>query len=73
MIGHFVSEDDENWLNFLLLLQIVDLLSSPQITVDEAVYLQLLIEHHHQEFSGLYPEKSITPKMHYMVHIPILK
>ena len=31
-------------------------------------YLSIIIEEHHSLFKKLYPDKSITPKMHYMIH-----
>jgi 5-hydroxyisourate hydrolase-like protein (transthyretin family) len=30
----------------------------------------MLIEDFLEEFKVLYPERSLTPKMHYLVHIP---
>ena len=69
MVGHLVPKEDQNWKNFLLLLQIVDYLLAPTVTVDECSYLQILIEEHHQEFVKLYPDSNVTPKMHYMVHM----
>lgn len=70
MIGHLVPEDDTCWKNLILLLQIMDYLLAPKLTRDEAAYLQVLIEQHHNTYSRLYPEESITPKFHYMVHMP---
>ena len=68
MIGCHIPEDDEKWLNFLLLLQIVDIFA-PVISEDEVAFLQVLIQQHHETFAVLYPEKSITLKMHYMIHM----
>ena len=50
----------------------VDLLFAPEISDDEIGYLQMLIVDHHTDFVQLYPECSVTPKMHYMVHMPRL-
>lgn len=72
MTAHKIPEDDRFWVNFLLLLNIADLLMAPQITHDEVAYLQLLVQEHHEEFVALYPEEVVTPKMHYMVHMPDL-
>ena len=72
MVGRYVPEEDENWCNLLLLLRIVAYLFSSKITFDEADYVAILIEQHHQEFRDLYPDKSNTPKFHYMVHMPRL-
>ena len=72
MVGHLVPEDDEKWCNLMLLMRITMYLFSPKITSDEADYIAILIEQHHQTFTVLYPEESITPKFHYMVHMPRL-
>lgn len=72
MVGRYVPEEDENWCNLLLLLRIVAYLFSPKITFDEADYVAILIEQHHQGFRDPYPDESITPKFHYMVHMPRL-
>lgn len=72
IIGDLVPSDDDYWLNFLLMMDIVDLLFSPKIAEDDAPYLVSLINDHHQQFSRLYPTSSIIPKMHFMVHMPRL-
>ncbi len=72
MVGHLVPEGDEYWLNFLDLLQIVDRLLAPASAEDDAVYLSTLISDHHHQFKHLYPHASITPKFHYLVHMPRL-
>ena len=68
MIGQKVSEVDKNWLNFLLLLNIMDYLLTPVVSCDITSYLRVLIEDHHSEFARLYPSSYITPKFHFMVH-----
>lgn len=72
MIGKYIPENDENWENFLLLLEILDLLMAPEITGDEVAHLDSLILEHHLQFKELYPDSSIIPKMHCMVHMPRL-
>ncbi len=62
----------EYWANFLLLLRVVDLLTAPQITEDEVACLSLWVTEHHITFVELYPNETVTPKMHYMVHMPRL-
>ena len=42
-IGDLVPEDDERWLNFLKMLDIVDILFCPRISEDDAAYLATLI------------------------------
>ena len=72
MIGHLVPEDDEHWQNLMLLLHIVGYLLAPRLVPDEADYLQMLIDDHHSAYKTLYPDETIPPKFHYMVHMPRL-
>jgi hypothetical protein len=51
-------------------LNILDIVMSPIVTVHKAVYLRELICEHHQLFKELYPNANITPKMHYIIHLP---
>ena len=71
-----IAEDiplcDEYWQNFLLLREIIDFVLAPELLKDEVAYLQLLIGEHHYNFKHLYPSQSITPKMHFMIHVPRL-
>ena len=69
LIGDFVDEDDEHWLLFLNLMEIVDLLFSPKTSTDHVAYVATVIGDHHSEFCRLYPTKSAIPKMHFMVRM----
>ena len=68
MIGHMVSCDDSNWLNFLLLLEISRYLFAPRIDDDDIAVLDILITEHHRQFQVLYPGVPIIPKMHFLIH-----
>lgn len=70
LIGDLVPEDNEHWKLFLLLLEIVDFVMAPKCTRAIACYLRQLIQEHHTRFVELYPDRPITPKLHYMIHIP---
>ena len=72
LVGDCVPEDDEHWQNFLLLLEIVDCIFSPTCDDNVIAYLRYLLQLHHTEFKRLYPDNSIIPKMHYMLHYPQL-
>ncbi len=72
MVGEHVPVGDEFWANYLLLLQVVDLLMAPEISEDEVALLDMMIREHHTTFVDLYPEESVTPKLHYLVHMPRL-
>jgi len=67
-----VPEDDEYWMLFLQLMDIVDLLFSPRVSEEHAVYLSTLIRDHHFEFKNLYPGARVLPKFHFLVHMPRL-
>ena len=69
LIGDFVPDDDANWANFLLMMEIVDLLFATRVTEDMAVYLAVLITNHHIEFARLYEDESVIPKFHFMLHM----
>lgn len=70
LVGDLVQEDDENWDNFLNLLKIVEYVFARVTTLDKTTYLELLIEEFLTDFTQLYPHRPLTPKMHYLIHIP---
>ena len=72
MIGHTVPEDDEYWKHYMNTLQITNYLLAPVIHPDEVAYLNVILSEHHEMFAELYPDASIIPKMHYLLHAPRL-
>ncbi len=60
LVGDLVPEGCEVWDLYILLLNLPDQIS----------YLRILIEEHHLKFRKLYPDKTMIPKMHYMLHYP---
>ena len=71
MIGHFISEDDEHWIHYIQLLDIIDNVFSPTLDLDTPSYLEVLIEESLEDFTKLYGE-AVLPKMHFLIHIPRL-
>ena len=71
-IGHLIPEGDAHWENFLLLLDITDILFARPIAKEACGYLESLISDHHSCFRELYPHASVTMKMHSMIHMPRL-
>ena len=69
LIRDLVPDDDDFWALFMKLMDIVDILFSPKVTEDLCAYLAVLISEHHEEFKQLYPNESIIPKMHFMIHM----
>lgn len=70
VIGPKVPEDDGKWKNFLRMIQISLLATSPYTSEDTAAHLEQLVYTHHQEFKIEYPKSNLTPKFHFLVHIP---
>ena len=67
VIGDLVSESDEEWECFLLLLEILKICVSSVFSDDLVEYLAFLIE---MSFCKCYPHKNILPKQHYLLHFP---
>jgi hypothetical protein len=70
LVGDRIQEGDKYWLSFLLLLRICTIAISPICTYETIAYLKILIEEKLTDFKLLYPEHSLIPKFHYMVHYP---
>ena len=68
IVGSYIPTDDQYWQNFLTLLDITDYLVAPYLSTDEAAHLKVIIEDHHDMFKQLYPDSSIIPKIHYLMH-----
>ena len=70
MIGGLIPDDNENWSHFCDLLEIICIMFAPTVSRNQVAYLQVLIENYHGKFKELYPDCTIIPKMHYMIHMP---
>ena len=70
MVGHLIPSGNEMLLNFLRLEKIMLPCTSPYCNTETVAILKLMIKVHHMWFVRLYPKESITPKMHYMLHLP---
>ena len=69
MIGHWIPREDEHWRLYLLLLDIVDILLAPDVAVEDTALLSVLIQDHHIDFVAMYPNATVVPKMHFMIHM----
>lgn len=70
MIGDQVENDNPYWQNYLCHATIMDEIFAPVTTEDRADYVAMLIEDFLSDFTNLYPERPLTPKIHYLLHIP---
>lgn len=67
IIGDKVPEDDEHWQLFLLLIRICSISLAPSTSFDLIAYLQI---DYLYTFRQVYPNISLIPKQHYMIHYP---
>lgn len=72
IVGDLVPEGDPYWDNYITMMRITDLLFTNKLHEDGVGYLAHLIYSHHTKFKQLYPNQSVIPKMHFMVHMPRL-
>ncbi len=70
LVVDLIPQENHNWTCFLLLIKICQICLSWQIDLNIIDYLEILIEEHHTLFTRIYPQLSVIPKMHYMVHYP---
>ena len=70
MVGDLVPDGDDKWANYLDLLTILDYIFAPITTQDKCEYMKMKIEDFLSRFAELYPDGSLIPKMHYIIHIP---
>lgn len=68
MVGHHAPEDDAFWHNYIRLVHILCL--SAVASARSVITLDYLVVAHNKNFCELYPEQSVIPKMHYMLHLP---
>lgn len=69
-IGSMIPHDDQNWVNFTILLQVCRLVFRTTITELEILNMECLIEEFLSQFMILYPDKRITQKFHFLLHYP---
>ena len=70
LIGQYIPNDDEHWICFLVLLSITSILTAFAFAPEDCALIATLIEEHHQRFVKLYSGVHLTPKFHYLIHLP---
>lgn len=70
LIGDKIPEKYPYWENFLSHLEIMGEIFAPITSEDRLDYLAMLIEDFLEDFRVLYQERRLTPKMHYLLHVP---
>lgn len=69
MVGDAIPEGDAHWMCYVDLLRILCIATAVEITEDAIDVLSLIIEDFLFNINDLYPNV-ITPKFHYMLHLP---
>ena len=70
MIGDKIDKEDEHWECFLLLWDICSYTCRFEVTQEDSIHLAWIVQTYLEAFLDLYGEKSITPKLHHLVHLP---
>ena len=65
IIGDCIPENDLHWKCYLILLKIMDIVSSPILSKGHCSILKLCINEHHSMFKSLNGESSLTAKFHF--------
>ena len=52
------------------LIKILQIIYAPVISKSTIYHLRRYIEEHLKEFRRIFPDESILPKQHYLIHIP---
>lgn len=70
IVGDLVADDSAHWSHFLQLLTIMKYIFAPVTSSDTMNYVEILIEDFLSTWQELYPSRTLTPKMHYLLHFP---
>lgn len=73
ILAEFVDTTTDQWRCFISIIEIMSLCFAHKISLETIVYLKRAIKEHLQLFKSLYGNTSnITPKQHYLIHLPSL-
>lgn len=70
VLSEYVSTEDKRYMNFILLVQISQLLLAFKVKKESIPELRQMIYEHNSQFVRLYPHISYTPKFHFLLHGP---
>lgn len=69
-VGDSLAETYKHLKLVHLLLDIMDIVLAPRVTVSMTYLLEKLIVEHHKLFVTLFPAHNLIPKQHFLVHYP---
>ena len=70
LLSNFVDQSTAYYTFLIQIIEICQIVFSPVISKETVTALEGLIEEHLKLFKQLFPDKNITPKQHYGIHIP---
>ncbi|KAG1673824.1 hypothetical protein GQR58_015387 [Nymphon striatum] len=70
MIGDMVPRDNSQWQTLLLLEDVLQYSCAPVLDREHVMMMKDIIEDFHESFRQSFPEETIKPKMHFMLHYP---
>lgn len=71
ILPFLLRDVDSEYVKFINeLIEIVQIVLAPVISLQTISRLQNLIEQHLNQFKHLFPESNVIPKQHYMLHLP---
>ena len=71
-VGFIVPEDDNVWLLYLTLRQILDILFASEVEIGELKLLEVLIAEYLEMHTVLFPHVTLKNKHHHLTHYPRL-
>lgn len=71
LVGDLVPEDDDVWKFYSLTAHLLENLLARSFTEASIMYLQRIIEEHHELISILFKEH-LRPKYHFLLHYPLI-
>ncbi|KAJ8048957.1 hypothetical protein HOLleu_01478 [Holothuria leucospilota] len=70
MVGRLVPIGCPAWHVLLLLLDVVEYCTSPEVTPALSMFLSDLINDFLTSYFAVFPDVSMKPKFHYLIHYP---
>ncbi|KAL2102281.1 hypothetical protein ACEWY4_001449 [Coilia grayii] len=71
ILPFLLRDVDNEYVKFInKLIEIVQIVLAPVISLQTISRLKIIIEEHLNQFKHLFPESNVIPKQHYMLHLP---
>lgn len=70
LIGDLIPEGDEYFSLILILLEIMDIVFAPSVSIEQTIILEDLINQMYSRFHSLFPLTRPINKFHHMAHYP---